>query len=142
MVSWQRGGRRGVVASSPGSSQLFESRQRHLPVRHALHGRVDIAGRHAVDGESVSRIHQYIEGLAATDPLRRNENVFAFSTAAASFELLQMLMMIVAPLGVANPGVLLPAFPVVLQAVRKGRIAHRIVRRAVGRVTGRLLGRF
>jgi hypothetical protein len=29
-----------------------------------------------------------------------------------------------------------------VQAVKKGRIAHRIVRRAVGRVTGRLLGRF
>lgn len=46
----------------------------------------------------------YIQGLAATDPLRRNENVFAFSASAASFELLQMFAMVIAPLGVGNMG--------------------------------------
>jgi molybdopterin-synthase adenylyltransferase len=58
----------------------------------------------SVEREGLLDDPKYIEGLAVTDPLRRNENVFAFSTAAASFELLQMLMMIVAPLGVANAG--------------------------------------
>lgn len=58
----------------------------------------------SVEREGLLDDPKYIEGLSVTDPLRRNENVFAFSTAAASFELLQMLMMIVAPLDIANPG--------------------------------------
>jgi molybdopterin-synthase adenylyltransferase len=58
----------------------------------------------SVEREGLLDDPKYIEGLVVTDPLRRNENVFAFSSAAASFELLQMLMMVVAPLDVANPG--------------------------------------
>jgi len=58
----------------------------------------------SVEREGILDDPKYIEGLAVTDPLRRNENVFAFSTAAATFELLQMLMMIVAPLDMPNPG--------------------------------------
>ena len=47
---------------------------------------------------------KYIAGLPADHPLRRNENVFAFSLSAASFEVLQMLMMVIAPLGIASSG--------------------------------------
>ena len=47
---------------------------------------------------------EYIRGLTQDDPLRRNENVFAFSVSAASFQVLQLLMMVVAPLGVGNAG--------------------------------------
>ena len=47
---------------------------------------------------------KYIAGLPKDHPIRRNENVFAFSLSSASFEILQMLMMIVAPRGFANAG--------------------------------------
>lgn len=47
---------------------------------------------------------RYIETLPADHPVRANENVFAFSMAAASLEVLQLLMMVVAPHGVASPG--------------------------------------
>jgi hypothetical protein len=46
----------------------------------------------------------YIAGLPDDHPIRRNENVFAFSLSSASFEVLQMLMMVVAPRGFANAG--------------------------------------
>lgn len=46
----------------------------------------------------------YIQGLPADHEIRRSENVFAFSLSAASFEVLQALMMIIAPLGIASPG--------------------------------------
>jgi hypothetical protein len=46
----------------------------------------------------------YISGLPEDHPIKRNENVFAFSLAAASLEVLQMLMMVIAPLGIANAG--------------------------------------
>jgi molybdopterin-synthase adenylyltransferase len=46
----------------------------------------------------------YIAGLSESHPIKRNENVFAFSMSAASFEVLQMLSMVIAPLGVSNPG--------------------------------------
>lgn len=46
---------------------------------------------------------KYIQGLI-DNSLRRNENVFAFGLSAASFEILQMLMMVVAPLGISNVG--------------------------------------
>jgi hypothetical protein len=47
---------------------------------------------------------KYIVGLPADHPVRRNENVFAFSLSAAGFEVLQMLTMVIAPLGIANVG--------------------------------------
>jgi hypothetical protein len=46
----------------------------------------------------------YIQGLPKDDPLLRNENVFPFSTNLASFEVLQMLAMILAPFGISDHG--------------------------------------
>jgi hypothetical protein len=46
----------------------------------------------------------YIEGLAKDHPLRARENVFAFSMACASLQLLQLLNLALAPLGQANSG--------------------------------------
>lgn len=46
----------------------------------------------------------YIKGLPEAHPLKRNENVIAFSLSTASFEVLQMLMMIVEPYGLSDPG--------------------------------------
>jgi hypothetical protein len=47
---------------------------------------------------------EYIKGLPPDHIIRRNENVFAFSLSTASFQILQMLMMVVRPLGIANAG--------------------------------------
>jgi molybdopterin/thiamine biosynthesis adenylyltransferase len=47
---------------------------------------------------------RYIQSLGENHPLKRNENVFAFSLSLASLELQQMLSMVIAPLGVSNVG--------------------------------------
>jgi hypothetical protein len=47
---------------------------------------------------------RYIVGLPNDHFIKRNENVFAFSLSTASFEMLQMLLMVLAPLGVADAG--------------------------------------
>lgn len=46
----------------------------------------------------------YISALPNSHPMRRNENVFPFSLSTASFEVLQMLSMIIAPMNIANTG--------------------------------------
>ncbi len=46
----------------------------------------------------------YVAGLPDDHSIKRKQNVFVFSLATASLELLQMLMMIIAPVSVANPG--------------------------------------
>jgi molybdopterin/thiamine biosynthesis adenylyltransferase len=46
----------------------------------------------------------YIRGLPDSHFLKRNENVIGFSMSVASMEILQMLMMVVAPLGLSNAG--------------------------------------
>jgi hypothetical protein len=46
----------------------------------------------------------YIAGLPVDHPIKRNENVFAFGMAAAVLEVFQLLSMVIAPLGMSNPG--------------------------------------
>ncbi len=46
----------------------------------------------------------YIQTLSPDHALRRNENVFPFSAHLASMEVLQMLSLTIAPLGISNPG--------------------------------------
>lgn len=46
----------------------------------------------------------YIQGLDKGHPLKARENVFAFSMACASLQTLQMLAMVLDPLGRSNPG--------------------------------------
>ncbi len=46
----------------------------------------------------------YIEGLPAGHSVKANENVFAFSLAAGSLQVLQMLSMVVSPSGISNVG--------------------------------------
>jgi molybdopterin-synthase adenylyltransferase len=47
---------------------------------------------------------EYMAHLADEDPLRRNENVFAFSVGCAGLEIGQFLSMVVAPAGIAGLG--------------------------------------
>lgn len=46
----------------------------------------------------------YIEALAGDHPARRGENVYAFSAACASLEVLQALVLLVAPSGIGDIG--------------------------------------
>lgn len=62
------------------------------------------SGLVSADREGYFDDPNYIAGLPENHPVRRNENVFAFSLSSASFEVLQMLMMVVAPRGFANAG--------------------------------------
>jgi len=47
---------------------------------------------------------RYLDSLPTDHPARANENVFAFSLAVASLEVLQCLMMVVTPAGIGPPG--------------------------------------
>lgn len=62
------------------------------------------SGLVAAEREGYFADPRYIAGLPEDHPILGNENVFAFSLSTAAFEVLQMLMMFIAPLGVASPG--------------------------------------
>jgi hypothetical protein len=47
---------------------------------------------------------RYLESLPDDHPAKANENVFAFSLAVASLELMQWIMLIIAPLGLSSAG--------------------------------------
>jgi hypothetical protein len=47
---------------------------------------------------------RYLESLPSDHPARANENVFGFSLAVASLEVLQFLMLAVGPSGIGSPG--------------------------------------
>lgn len=47
---------------------------------------------------------KYIEGLPDDHPLKVRQNVFAFSMACASLQVLQLLNLVIAPLGISNSG--------------------------------------
>lgn len=47
---------------------------------------------------------KYIQGLPKDHVLRAGENVFVFSMACASLQMMQMLSFVIAPLGQSNPG--------------------------------------
>lgn len=47
---------------------------------------------------------RYLESLPTDHPARANENVFGFSLAVASLEVLQFLMLAVGPSGIGSPG--------------------------------------
>jgi hypothetical protein len=47
---------------------------------------------------------EYIKSLAADHPIKQNQNVFAFSLDTAALEILQMLSLVISPLGISNFG--------------------------------------
>lgn len=47
---------------------------------------------------------EYIKSLAPDHFLKRNQNVFPFSLSLASLQVLQMLSLVINPLGISNPG--------------------------------------
>lgn len=58
----------------------------------------------AVERDGLLDNPKYIQGLPTGHPLKQRENVFGFSCMAASLEVMQMLSMVIAPSGMANPG--------------------------------------
>jgi hypothetical protein len=58
----------------------------------------------AADREGYFDDPKYIESLPTDHPARSRQNVFAFSLATASLEVLQMLSMVIAPSGLGSPG--------------------------------------
>ncbi|MEK6225558.1 MAG: ThiF family adenylyltransferase [Chloroflexota bacterium] len=54
---------------------------------------------------------RYIEALPTDHPLRASENVFIFSLAAAASELMQFLLLVLAPAGIADVGAISASLP-------------------------------
>lgn len=67
---------------------------------------------------------KYIEGLPRDHALKARENVFAFSMACASQQMLQMLALILAPLDQPNPGAQLYHFVGGFMEPAKGGTCH------------------
>jgi len=98
----------GVRVESPGGRSLKAADWRaHVtaPGRRCMEciGQFDGA-RASLDIGGMLDDPSYIEGLPEDDPVRANQNVFAFGMGAASLEVLQFLSMAVAPCGVADVG--------------------------------------
>lgn len=98
----------GVRVESPGGKHLKAADWRaHVaaPGRRCMGciGQFDEA-RAGLDIGGMLDDPSYIEGLPEDDPIRANQNVFAFGMGAASLEVLQFLSMTVAPCGVAGVG--------------------------------------
>lgn len=62
------------------------------------------AGLVQLEREGMLDDPKYIEGLPEDHPLKVRQNVFAFSMACASLQVLQLLNMVIAPLGMSNGG--------------------------------------
>lgn len=58
----------------------------------------------AVERDGLLDDPSYIQGLPKDHILRRNENVFAFSVNTGGLQFLQMLAMVISPLGISNQG--------------------------------------
>lgn len=58
----------------------------------------------AAEREGFADNPKYIHGLPDDHPFKNNQNVFAFSLATASFEVMQLLSMIASPANLAVPG--------------------------------------
>jgi len=98
----------GVRVETPGGRRLKAAAWRaHVaaPGRRCMEciGQFDQA-RAGLDLTGMLDEPSYIEGLPEDDPIRANQNVFAFAMGAASLEVLQFLSMVVAPCDVADVG--------------------------------------
>lgn len=98
----------GGVLVDPGRSRMRGAEWRAhaaVPGRRCLEclGQYD-PGLVQADRDGLLNDQTYLSQLPDTDPLKRNENVFAFSAAAAAEQVLAALRMIVAPGGIADIG--------------------------------------
>lgn len=98
----------GGVLVSPGATRMRGAEWRaHVaaPGRRCLEclGQFD-PGLVQSDRDGLLDDPTYLSQLPDSDPLKRNENVFAFSAATAAEQILAALRMIVAPAGIADIG--------------------------------------